>query len=393
MDYSKYLSKTATSLKPSGIRRFFDIAAEMDDCVSLGVGEPDFPTPKHVRDAAIACIDSGRTQYTSNIGLKKLRDLIARYLSTEFKLAYDSDSEIIITVGVSEAIDVSLRALLNPGDEVLIPEPSYVSYAPCVTLAGGVPVTLKSREEANFIIEPEMLENAITDKTKVVLMPYPNNPTGAIMTKEQLEAIVPVIQKHDLIVLSDEVYAELTYGKGHASIGALKGMKERTILLSGFSKVFSMTGYRIGYIAGPVEILKEILKIHQYVIMCAPTPSQVAAAASLEQIFKDDFSAIREMNEFYDRKRRFLYKAITDMGLKCFEPLGAFYMFPNVRSTGMNGEEFCTRLLREQHVALVPGNAFGDSCADNVRISYSYSMKQIEEAVVRMNRFMNTLKG
>lgn len=393
MDYSKYLSKTATSLKPSGIRRFFDIAAEMDDCVSLGVGEPDFPTPKHVRDAAISCIDSGKTQYTSNIGLKKLRDLIARYLSTEFKLAYDSDSEIIITVGVSEAIDVSLRALLNPGDEVLIPEPSYVSYAPCVTLAGGVPVTLKSREEANFIIEPEMLENAITDKTKVVLMPYPNNPTGAIMTKEQLEAIVPVIQKHDLIVLSDEVYAELTYGKGHASIGALKGMKERTILLSGFSKVFSMTGYRIGYIAGPVEILKEILKIHQYVIMCAPTPSQVAAAASLEQIFKDDFSAIREMNEFYDRKRRYLYKAITDMGLKCFEPLGAFYMFPNVRSTGMNGEEFCTRLLREQHVALVPGNAFGDSCADNVRISYSYSMKQIEEAVVRMNRFMNTLKG
>lgn len=388
MNYDKYLSDRAKGLKPSGIRKFFDVAAAMPDCISLGVGEPNFVTPDNARQAAIDSILRGETKYTSNSGILELREAIQRYLSERFDLDYDI-SEIVITVGVSEAIDNTLRALINFGDEVLIPEPCFVSYAPCVTLAGGTPVCIPCSADNSFILTKDALEQHITDRTKLLFVPFPTNPTGGIMTKEELEAIAPIIEKHDLIVLSDEVYSELTYGGiKHTSIANIKGMKERTVLLNGFSKAFAMTGWRIGFAAAPKEITTQILKIHQYAIMCAPTAGQYAALACLEEGFKDNFATVEMMKEEYDRKRKFLYKSLLEMGLSCFEPLGAFYMFPCVSSTGMDGEEFANAFLNSQKVAVVPGGAFGDSGVKHIRISYAYSMEKLEKAMERMREFL-----
>ncbi|HHT83234.1 MAG: aminotransferase class I/II-fold pyridoxal phosphate-dependent enzyme [Christensenellales bacterium] len=388
MDYSRYISSRAQSLKPSGIRKFFDVAASMPNCISLGVGEPNFVTPDYAREAAIASIQRGETKYTSNSGLIELREAIKKYLSQRFNLEYDV-SQIIITVGVSEAIDNTLRALINFGDEVLIPEPCFVSYAPCVTLAGGAPISIPCTKDNGFILTKEQIKSRITDKTKLVFVPFPSNPTGGIMTKEQLEDIAEVIIENDLLVLSDEVYAELTYGENkHYSIANVKGMQERTVYLNGFSKAFAMTGWRIGFAAAPVEIIQQILKIHQYAIMCAPTAGQYAALACLEEGFKDNFATVEMMKAEYDRKRKFLYKSLLDMGLECFEPLGAFYMFPSVESTGMNGEEFATAFLKSHEVAVVPGGAFGNSGVNHIRISYAYSMEKLEKAMDRMREFL-----
>ena len=376
-------------MKPSGIRKFFDVAAAMPNCVSLGVGEPNFVTPDIARLAAIRSIADGETKYTSNSGLLELRKAISRYLQERFDLAYDP-AQVIITVGVSEAIDNSLRAVLNPGDEVLIPEPCFVAYAPCVTLAGGVPVGIPCTADNGFILTPEVLEKYITDKSKLLFFPYPTNPTGGIMSKEQMEAITPVIIKHDLLVLSDEVYAELTYGeKTHVSIATLDGMYERTITLNGFSKAFAMTGWRIGFVAAPKEIITQVLKIHQYAIMCAPTAAQYAALACLEDGFKNNFAEVEKMKAEYDRKRKYLHTSLVEMGLSCFEPLGAFYMFPCVKSTGMDGEEFANAFLQAQEVAVVPGGAFGDCGKDYIRISYAYSMEKLQIAMERMRKFLN----
>lgn len=388
MNYDKYLSDRVKTLKPSGIRKFFDVAAAMPDCISLGVGEPNFVTPDNAREAAIESIKRGETKYTSNSGILELREAIVRYLKERFDLSY-SINDIIITVGVSEALDNALRALINFGDEVLIPEPCFVSYAPCVTLAGGVPVSLPCTADNGFILTKELLEEYITDKTKLLFMPFPSNPTGGIMTKEELEDIAPVIIENDLIVLSDEVYAELTYGdKKHVSIASIPGMKERTIVFNGFSKAFAMTGWRIGFAAAPSPIAAQILKIHQYAIMCAPTAGQYAALACLEEGFKDNFATVNMMKEEYDRKRKFLHKSLIELGLSCFEPLGAFYMFPCVKSTGMDGEEFANEFLRAQKVAVVPGGAFGESGKDHIRISYAYSMEKLEKAMERMRAFL-----
>lgn len=388
MDYNKYLNKKVVEMKPSGIRKFFDVAAAMPNCISLGVGEPNFVTPDNARLAAIKSIASGETKYTSNSGLLELRTAISRYMKERFDLLYDA-KQVIITVGVSEAIDNSLRAILNYGDEVLIPEPCFVAYAPCVTLAGGVPVGIPCTADNGFILTPEIIEKYVTDKTKLLFFPYPTNPTGGIMTKEQMEAIVPVIKKHDLLVLSDEVYAELTYGGlKHVSIASLDGMYERTITLNGFSKAFAMTGWRIGYVCAPAEIITQILKIHQYAIMCAPTAAQYAALACLEDGFKDNFAVVEEMKAEYDRKRKFLHGGLISMGLDCFEPLGAFYMFPCVKSTGMDGEEFANTFLRSHEVAVVPGGAFGDCGKDYIRISYAYSMEKLEKALAKMKDFL-----
>ena len=360
----------------------------MPNCISLGVGEPNFVTPDYAREAAIASIQRGETKYTSNSGLIELREAIKKYLSQRFNLEYDV-SQIIITVGVSEAIDNTLRALINFGDEVLIPEPCFVSYAPCVTLAGGAPISIPCTKDNGFILTKEQIKSRITDKTKLVFVPFPSNPTGGIMTKEQLEDIAEVIIENDLLVLSDEVYAELTYGENkHYSIANVKGMQERTVYLNGFSKAFAMTGWRIGFAAAPVEIIQQILKIHQYAIMCAPTAGQYAALACLEEGFKDNFATVEMMKAEYDRKRKFLYKSLLDMGLECFEPLGAFYMFPSVESTGMNGEEFATAFLKSHEVAVVPGGAFGNSGVNHIRISYAYSMEKLEKAMDRMREFL-----
>lgn len=391
MNYEKYLSKQAAAIPPSGIRKFFDIAAEMKDCISLGVGEPDFITPKSFSQAGIDSILSGKTQYTSNNGLLELRKEISKYLKETTGNNYDPNDEILVTVGASEAIDIALRMLLNPGDEVIVPSPSYVSYAPCVSLCNGVPVPIDCKVENSFKLMPEELEAAITPKTKALILPYPNNPTGAIMERKYLEAIAPVIIKHDLIVLSDEIYSELTYGGVHCSITSIPGMFERTILMNGFSKAFAMTGWRIGYIAAPKVFALTMRKIHQYAIMCAPTAGQYTALAALKSSFETDFYEVKNMTNQYNARREFLVKRLNEMGLNCFEPKGAFYVFPCVKSTGMDGQTFAETLLKRKSVAVVPGIAFGSSGKDFVRISYAYSIEKLKLAMDKIEEFLNEL--
>lgn len=381
------MNKRAASLQPSGIRKFFDIVQKMEGAISLGVGEPDFVTPWHVRDAAVRYIRLGYTQYTGNRGLDELRGLISRYLKERFGVEYSSE-RTIVTVGASEAIDLALRAICDTGDEILVPEPSYVSYSPTVTLAGGTPVPLKCSAENGFILTPELLEDAITDKTKALILPYPNNPTGAIMTREQLEAIVPVILKHDLLVISDEIYAELTYAGKHFSIATLDKMAERTVYIGGFSKAFAMTGWRVGFVCAPEEIDAAMFKIHQYTILCAPNMSQRAAIAALKEGFSDGFSTVEDMRREYERRGKFLANSLNALGLKCFQPQGAFYLFASVESTGMDGDEFATKLLAEKKVAVVPGEAFGQAGRYFVRCSYATSMRQLDEAVERIGEFV-----
>lgn len=391
MDYSKYLNPAAASLPQSGIRRFFDLAANIPDCISLGVGEPDFATPWEIRDAAIKSIQSGRTQYTSNAGLLSLREEIAGYLSSRFKADYDPKTEIIVTIGASEAIDLALRTLVTAGDEVLIPSPSYVSYAPNAAIVGGAAVPLETRAEEDFVLTPEILEKAITPRSKVLILPYPNNPTGAIMTREQLGKIAGVIEKHDLFVISDEIYAELTYGERHASFAAIPGMKKRTVLINGFSKAFAMTGWRLGYFCAPEPVAKAAYKIHQYTIMCAPTASQIAGEAALRSGREDDYRAVTEMRESYDIRRRYLYNKFNEMGLKTFEPRGAFYVFPSVENTGLTGERFAEGLLKSKKVAVVPGSAFGSGGKNFIRCSYATSLADLKTATERIKEFLKEI--
>lgn len=382
------LSKRIVEIEPSGIRKFFDIVNEMKDAISLGVGEPDFDTPWHIREEGIYSLEKGRTFYTSNAGLKELKVEICNYLKRKQNITYDAKKEVIVTVGGSEAIDISLRAMLDPEDEVLVPQPSYVSYVPCVTLANGVPVIIELEEKDNFKLTKEKLLQAITDKTKVLILPFPNNPTGAIMTKEDLEEIIPVIIEKDLFVISDEIYSELTYGTEHITIASFPGMKERTILINGFSKAYAMTGWRLGYAAGPEEIISQMVKIHQFAIMCAPTTSQYAAVEAL----KNGDSDIAIMREAYDQRRRFLMEAFRKMGLPCFEPFGAFYVFPSIKNLNMTSDEFANRLLQEEKVAVVPGTAFG-SCGEGfLRISYAYSIENLKIALERMEHFVKKYK-
>ena len=383
------LSKTITTVKPSGIRKFFDIVSEMDDAISLGVGEPDFDTPWHIRDEGIYSLEKGRTFYTSNAGLKELRVEIANYLDRRFGLNYHPEQEMLITVGGSEAIDIAMRAMLDPGDEVLIPQPSYVSYVPCAVLANGVPVIIELKAENEFRLTAEELEAAITPKTKLLVLPFPNNPTGSVMERKDLEAIAKVIEKYDLYVLSDEIYAELTYLEKHVSIASLPGMKERTILISGFSKSHAMTGWRLGYACGPAVIIKQMLKIHQFAIMCAPTTSQYAAVEAM----KNGDADVAMMREEYNGRRRYLMKRFKDMGLECFEPFGAFYAFPCIKEFGMTSDEFATRLLNAKKVAVVPGAAFGDCGEGFLRISYAYSLDDLKEALDRVEEFITELRA
>jgi aminotransferase len=382
------LSDTIVQIEPSGIRKFFDIVSEMKDAISLGVGEPDFDTPWHVREEGIYSLEKGRTFYTSNSGLKNLREEICRYLSRRCGLTYNPDSEIVVTVGGSEAIDIALRAMLNPGDEVLIPQPCFVSYVPCTVLAGGTPVVIELEEKDQFRLTPEKLLEKITDKTKILIMPFPNNPTGAVMRKEDLEPIAKIIEEKDLFVLSDEIYCELTYGdKRHVSIASLPGMRERTVLINGFSKAYAMTGWRLGYAAAPHVILEQMLKIHQFAIMCAPTTSQYAAVSAM----RDGDSDVEMMRESYDQRRRFVLHSFEEMGLECFEPNGAFYTFPSIKRLGMTSDEFANRLLKEEKVAVVPGTAFGACGEGYLRVSYAYSLKNLKEALGRMERFVKKL--
>lgn len=381
------LSGKVKQIKPSGIRKFFDIVSEMDDAISLGVGEPDFDTSWHIREEGIYSLEKGRTFYTSNAGLSELKIEISKYLDRRFDLKYDPSDEIMITVGGSEAIDGALRAMLDAGDEVILPQPSYVSYEPCIVLADGVPVIVELKEENDFKLTREQLEKAVTDKTKILIMPFPNNPTGAIMTKEELQPIVDFVIEHDLFVISDEIYSELTYSGNHVSIGAFPGMKERTIVINGFSKSYAMTGWRLGYACGPQVILKQILKIHQFAIMCAPTTSQYAAIEALRHGDDD----VEKMRDEYDRRRRFLLNAFEEMGIECFEPYGAFYMFPSIKKFGMSSDEFATRLLKEEKIAVVPGTAFGDCGEGFLRISYAYSIDDLKAALERIERFIEKL--
>jgi len=382
------LSKTITGIKPSGIRKFFDIVADMPEAISLGVGEPDFDTPWHIRDEGIWSLEKGRTFYTSNAGLKELKAEIARYLSRRFHVSYDPGGEIIVTVGGSEAIDIALRAMLDPGDEVLLPQPSYVSYEPCTLLAGGVPVIIPLREENQFRLTAAEIEAAVTEKTKLLVLPFPNNPTGAILERADLEAIAAVVEKHDLYVLSDEIYAELTYKGDHVSIASLPGMRERTLLINGFSKAYAMTGWRLGYVCGPERIIREMLKIHQFAIMCAPTTSQYAAVEALRAGDGD----IAEMRTAYDQRRRYLLHALGEMGIPCFEPFGAFYLFPCIREFGMTSEDFATQLLLEEKLAVIPGTAFGDCGEGYLRISYAYSLDNLKTAMGRLAAFVARLR-
>ena len=383
----KTYSKVAEEIKPSGIRKFFDIVSEMPDAISLGVGEPDFNTPWHVRDEGIYALEKGRTFYTSNSGLAELRAEICNWYK-RYEVDFDPKKECLITVGGSEGIDVALRALLNPGDEVIIPEPCYVSYVPCVSLAGGVPVTINLKNENNFKLQEEELRAAITDKTKILVLSYPNNPTGAIMTKEDLIPIAKVCVEKDLYVISDEIYSELTYGgKPHASIGALPGMAERTIIVNGFSKAYAMTGWRLGYALAPAPIAQLMTKIHQFAIMCAPTTSQYAAIEAVRNGDKD----IETMRESYDERRKFLMKQLADMDMPAFEPMGAFYIFPCITKYGMTSDEFATQLLMKEKLAVVPGNAFGDCGEGFLRISYAYSIDQLREAMSRIKHFIDNL--
>ena len=382
------LSETIVKIPPSGIRKFFDIVSEMDDAISLGVGEPDFDTPWHIREEGIYSLEKGRTFYTSNAGLKDLKVEICNYLKRRCNVLYDPDQEVMVTVGGSEAIDVALRAMLDPGDEVLIPQPSYVSYTPCTILAGGVPVIIELEEKDEFRLTPEKLLEKLTPKTKILIMPFPNNPTGAIMEKEDLEKIAEIVTEKDLFVISDEIYCELTYKGEHTTIASLPGMKERTVLINGFSKSYAMTGWRLGYAAAPKEILKQMLKIHQFAIMCAPTTSQYAAISALKNGDED----VQNMRESYNQRRRYLVNALREMGLDCFEPYGAFYVFPSIKKFGMTSNEFATRLLKEEKVAVVPGTAFGDSGEGFLRISYAYSLENLKIALERIRRFVERLE-
>ena len=379
------LSQKVLNLKSSGIRAFFDMANEIPDVISLGVGEPDFDTPWHIREAGIQALQSGKTFYTSNAGLQELRAAISSYTQRKTGLTYNPENQIIVTVGGSEAIDLALRALLNAGDEVIYLEPGFVSYYPCIKLADGVPVPIRLTEENRFRLKPEQLEAAVTPKSKVLILSYPNNPTGAVMEKEDLEALLPVIQKHDLIVISDEIYGELTYGVKHCSIAGLPGMEQRTIIINGFSKSFAMTGWRLGYALGNHEIIEQMVKIHQFAVMCAPTISQYAAIEAMEQGDGD----IEAMRESYDQRRKFLYHELQRLGLPCFEPQGAFYMFPNIREFGLSSGEFALKLLKEEKVAVVPGDSFGECGEGFVRISYAASLQNLKEAVNRIFRFLS----
>ena len=382
------LSKTVMSIQPSGIRKFFDIVTEMKDAISLGVGEPDFETPWHIREEGIYTLEKGKTIYTSNAGLKELKIEICNYLKRRFNLEYDYNKEVVVTVGGSEAIDLALRAMIDPGDEVLIPQPCYVSYEPCTILAGGKPVIIELKGENEFKLTKEQLANAITDKTKILILPYPNNPTGAIMEYEDLKAIVDIIIENDLFVISDEIYSELTYGRRHVSIASLPGMKERTIVINGFSKSYAMTGWRLGYAAGPANIIEQMIKIHQFAIMCAPTTSQYAGIEAL----RNGDSDLEMMCDAYDMRRKFLVHALRNMGLECFEPYGAFYVFPSIKSLGMTSDEFATKLLMEEKVAVVPGTAFGNCGEGYLRISYAYSIDNLKVALERIQRFVENLR-
>lgn len=384
------LSDKITTIKPSGIRKFFDLVSEMKDAISLGVGEPDFDTPWRIREEGIYTLEKGKTYYTSNSGLMDLRIEISRYLERRFGLNYDAEKEIIVTVGGSEGIDLAFRAMLNPGDEVIIPEPCYVSYVPCVTLADGVPVTVNLKEENDFKLTKEQLLSAITPRTKILVLAFPNNPTGAVMTKEELEEIAEVVKEKDIFVVSDEIYAELSYGNTrHCSIASINGMKERTIVINGFSKAHAMTGWRLGYACGPEVIIKQMLKIHQFAIMCAPTNSQYAAVEALREC--DD--AVEEMRNEYDRRRRFMLSKLRGMGLKVFEPYGAFYIFPNIAEFGLTSDEFATRFLTEEKVAVVPGTAFGDCGEGFLRMSYASSLSNLKTAMERLEKFIDRLRN
>ncbi len=383
------LADKVVEIKPSGIRKFFDIVSEMKDAISLGVGEPDFDTPWHIRDEGIYSLEKGRTFYTSNAGLKELKMEICNYMKRKQNIEYDYKDEVIVTVGGSEAIDIALRAMLNPGEEVIIPQPCYVSYEPCTILAGGVPVIIDLKAENEFRLTAEELEAAITDKTKCLILAFPNNPTGAIMTKEDLEKIAKIIIEKDIIVISDEIYAELTYGREHVSIASLPGMQERTILINGFSKAYAMTGWRLGYACGPANIIGQMTKIHQFAIMCAPTTSQYAAVEALKNGDED----VQEMREAYNQRRRYLVNAFREMGLECFEPFGAFYVFPCIKEFGMTSDEFATRFLEEEKVAAVPGTAFGNSGEGFLRISYAYSLDNLKIAMERFKRFVEKLRA
>lgn len=382
------LSKTITTIEPSGIRKFFDIVSEMDDAISLGVGEPDFDTPWHIRDEGIYSLEKGRTFYTSNAGLKELKIEISRYLDRRFGLSYDYNKEMLVTVGGSEAIDIAMRAMLDPQDEVLIPQPSYVSYVPCCVLANGTPVPIELKAENEFRLTAEELEAAITPKTKLLVMPFPNNPTGAVMEKKDLEAVAEVVKKHDLFVLSDEIYAELTYLDNHVSIASIPGMRERTIVINGFSKSHAMTGWRLGYACGPEVIIKQMLKIHQFAIMCAPTTSQYAAVEALRNGDED----VAMMREEYNGRRRYVLERFKEMGLSCFEPFGAFYAFPCIRDLGMSSDEFATKLLQTKKVAVVPGTAFGACGEGFLRISYAYSLDDLRIALDRVAEFVTEIR-
>ena len=390
MSNKKILSDKTVGLKPSGIRKFFDLVSEMKDAISLGVGEPDFDTPWHIRDEGIYSLEKGRTFYTSNSGLKELRQEICRYMKRTQDIDYVWDEEVFITVGGSEAIDLMFRAMINEGDEVLIPQPSYVSYEPCAILADAVPVIINLKNENQFRLTPEELEAAITPRSKILVLPFPNNPTGGIMEKEDLEAIREIIIKNDLYVLSDEIYGELTYtGKPHVSIASLPGMKERTIVVNGFSKAYAMTGWRLGFACGPREIIAQMVKIHQYAIMCAPTTSQYAAVEALKNGDED----VRKMRESYNERRRFVLHMLNEMGIPCFEPMGAFYVFPCIKEFGLSSEDFANRLLAEEKVAIVPGTAFGDSGEGFLRISYAYSIDNLRKALTRLSHFVERLRS
>ncbi|MBQ1901961.1 MAG: aminotransferase class I/II-fold pyridoxal phosphate-dependent enzyme [Lachnospiraceae bacterium] len=383
------LSKTITTIQPSGIRKFFDIVNEMEDAISLGVGEPDFDTPWRIRDEAIYSLEQGRTFYTSNSGLKELKDEICAYLDRKYDLHYNPSSEIMITVGGSEAIDIALRAMLDPGDEVLIPQPSYVSYEPCTILANGTPVIIDLKEENDFRLTAKEVEDAITDKTKILILPFPNNPTGAVLEQKDLEEIAKVVIEHDIFVMTDEIYSELTYLDKHVSIAAIPGMKERTVYINGFSKAFAMTGWRLGYACAPKEIISQMLKIHQFAIMCAPTTSQYAAVEAVRNCDEE----VQKMREEYNERRRYLVHRFKKMGLKCFEPFGAFYIFPSIKEFGLTSDEFATKFLQSKKVAVVPGTAFGACGEGFIRISYAYSLENLKVALDRMEEFVEELRA
>ncbi|CDZ24486.1 putative aminotransferase YugH [[Clostridium] cellulosi] len=387
LDYQSIISSTVRDMRPSGIRKFFDLVSEMDDVISLGVGEPDFATPWHIRSAGIYSLEKGKTWYTSNAGLSELREAISEYLDRRFNISYNAKNEVLITVGGSEAIDICIRSLVKPGDEVIIPQPCFVCYEPLVTLAGGTPVIIQTRAEDKFRLTPQQLKRAITPRTKLLILPFPNNPTGAVMRRSDLEAIAEVLRGTNIMILSDEIYAELTYNGKHVSIASIDGMKERTILVSGFSKAYAMTGWRLGYACGPSPVIAAMHKVHQYAIMCAPTTSQYAAIEAMKNGDED----IERMVSEYDMRRRLLVNGLNKIGLDCFEPEGAFYVFPSIKRSGLSSEQFCKKLLFEKRLAVVPGTAFGDSGEGFVRISYSYSLNHLCEALKRLECFMSGL--